>query len=1217
MTESLMIDAEHPWPWLEAFPEYAAAFFNGREEDAEALLRCVLAAPVTVLFGKSGLGKSSLLQAGLFPGLRKERLLPVYVRLVHESVSACASEQIARRLEEELRRTRKQDITNEFTPLAYRLRQASESDGTEAVPLTEFLWAELHRADIELADADGRRWHPVFVLDQFEEIFTLATDQERQKQTLYELGDLIENRIPKALAERLHADDELYDQLNLDTQNYRFLLSLREDYLADLEEWADLIPRLGSNRYRILPMSGPQAIAAVEKTGESLVTHEDAVNIIHYLSQTQTQTSQEPSAHRRRGQIQVEPTLLSLMCSGLNAERLKNKKERLATGNLATEGGLIVERFYDQAFAGMPETLRDFVEQHLITADGVRLPYPARSVEAEKLATAEQIKTLVDKRLIRRESLEEGDRIELVHDRLAQVALQRRLESQRRKEALRQQRLRLRWWIGTAVVMVLLLAFAGFMARATWKAEQALLDATAMRLIAEGGAITAGVRSGGAIRGLFKELAAHRLSPSLYSYEALQNEYLRFRELVFVRKGTAISVAYSPDGARILSRSSDDTSQLWDAKTGQPIGQPLQGHLIAFSSDSARILLDTKDDAWRLWNTATGEPIGEPTQGHVVAFNPNVDRIVSIDSDNFLRLWDAKTGRPIGQPFQGHLAALSSDGTRLVSDTGDKSLQLWDANTGQPLGQPLIDHDGGTVRSVNFSPDGARIVSGSSDKTLRLWDANTGQLIGKPLTAGYSQEPIFFVAFNSNGSRIVTKKEEQTGRDDFDDVFWLWNAETGEKISELSVGGEVAFSPDGSKVLSNSNRDPSLFRLSDAESGRSICELRLSSGADVAFSPDGKSMVSAGDNNSLRLGSFIDIIDCDFETLKGHEGKVYSAVFSPDGEYIVSSGADDTLRLWDRRKHQFSHVLIDEFALSPDGNLIIVTKSNSSPNVLYLLDAKTGQPIGQPLVGHTNNINSVAFSQDGSRIVSGDQDGTLLVWDSKTGQSIGQPLRNDDHREGYDAIHYVAFSPDGNRIFSQHSDGMLRQWDANTGQLLSQPIKGHEGKVNMIALSPDGNRIVSRTEYNMLQLWDAKTGQPIGQPLKGYESSVTSVAFSPDARYIISGSNDQTMRLWDVKTGQPLGQPIKSDSYYSFPSVDYVAFSPNNRNVVYKAGSIGLLDVFEGWADALCSKLGRNMSHKEWREWVSPDIGYEEKYKQCPGLPIPPDEPGPTSVIRK
>ncbi|HBV21634.1 MAG TPA: hypothetical protein DEF07_07950, partial [Nitrosomonas sp.] len=232
------IDAEHPWPWLDAFPEYAASFFHGRDEDSEALLRCVFAAPVTVLFGKSGLGKSSLLQAGLFPRLRQERLLPVYVRLNHGTHAPGVSEQITRQFHAQL----KASLPQAYDGIAQHIQNAA----------SEPLWMQLHHAGFELRDDVGRRWTPVFVLDQFEEIFTLgAADLQRQQQLFYELGDLMENRIPKALAERLHADADgsLYEKFNLDTQHYRFLLSLREDYLPDLEEWSDRIPRLGANRY--------------------------------------------------------------------------------------------------------------------------------------------------------------------------------------------------------------------------------------------------------------------------------------------------------------------------------------------------------------------------------------------------------------------------------------------------------------------------------------------------------------------------------------------------------------------------------------------------------------------------------------------------------------------------------------------------------------------------------------------------------------------------------------------------------------------------------------------------------------------------------------------------------------------------------------------------------------------------------------------------------
>ncbi|KAJ7306929.1 WD40 repeat-like protein [Mycena albidolilacea] len=267
---------------------------------------------------------------------------------------------------------------------------------------------------------------------------------------------------------------------------------------------------------------------------------------------------------------------------------------------------------------------------------------------------------------------------------------------------------------------------------------------------------------------------------------------------------------------------------------------------------------------------------------------------------------------------------------------------------------------------------------------------------------------------------------------------------------------------------------------------------------------------------------------------------------------------------------------VNSVAFSPDGSHIV---SGSRDNTVRIWDSKTGADVSAPFTGHTERVTSVAFSPDGSHIVSGSYDNTVRIWDSKTGAEVSAPLTGHTN-----PVTSVAFSPDGSHIVSGSYDNTVRIWDSKTGAEVSAPFTGHTSCVTSVAFSPDGSHIVSGSYDNTVHIWDSKTGAEVSAPLTGHTNSVTSVGFSPDGSHIVSGSSDNTVRIWDSKTGTEVSAPFTGHT----DSVTSVAFSPDGSHIV--SGS------YDNTVRIWDSKTGAEVSapftgHIEWVTSVafSPD----------------------------
>jgi len=264
------------------------------------------------------------------------------------------------------------------------------------------------------------------------------------------------------------------------------------------------------------------------------------------------------------------------------------------------------------------------------------------------------------------------------------------------------------------------------------------------------------------------------------------------------------SVAFSPDGRRIVTGSLDKTAKVWEAASGREL-LTLKGHghvvsSVAFSPDGQRLVTGSWDTTAKVWEAASGRELLTLT-GHrgpvwSVAFSPDSQRLVTGSWDQTARVWEAASGRELlTVNLKGHgswLVACSPDGQRLVTNNEDQTATVWDSASGKEL-LTLKGHKK-EVTFAAFSPDGHRIVTGSEDGTAKVWEAASGREL---LTLKGHGSPVSSVAFSPDGQRIVTGSWDQTAR--------VWEAASGRELLTLKGHGDmvrsVAFSPDGQRIV--------------------------------------------------------------------------------------------------------------------------------------------------------------------------------------------------------------------------------------------------------------------------------------------------------------------------------------------------------------------------------------------------------------------------------
>ena len=1121
-----------PYVGLQPFQESDREFFFGRERAQRVIISNLLASPLTILYGSSGVGKSSVLMAGVVPQLRRDRPrnpVIVFRTWVGEDFQLA----LTRACIEEVWRN-----------------DVGQPKPAETLPLDEIL------------RACGEAAHETILVlfDQFEEYF------------LYHAKS----------ADPASFEAQFARAVNREDVDIGFLIALREDGLSKLDRFQERIPGLLSNRLRLKHLDETGAAAAIRSpldvwnsqyaVGQPSVTIEDdlVAQLIEQVKIGRVAVGRQGGSGATQQTEQfIEAPFLQLVMTRLWKAEMASGSRLLRLATLVRLKGAkeIVRTHLDDVMADLDATSQavcaSFFDR-LVTPTGSKVACTRDDLAnwAGKLApqVPAVLQTLSHNAILRTVAASpdnpDATSYEIFHDVLAPAIVDWRLryvEGQQRALAVREAREQaakraVRKWLAALAAMTAI-AVAGWV-YASWERLRAEANQKAAESIA--------TSPSDAKRGLDLALAAadrtsrFGLSPTVSAEDALdQAIQASTLEWSLRRAGRVWAVAFSPDGRRLAVGDGDKTVTIWEIVAGEP-----------------------------RWSEA--RTFSVPESVRAVVFLPPGDRLATAGGDT-ARLWQVGTAAESVQFKQGSemeaALAVSPDGKRLATagnGKDDRTIKVWDTETGAPEPIATIDMAGAWVKGLAFSPDGcclatANVEQGSTSRTFsEVWNVNSGtRILRVP-----NPVPSDAVAFTPDGKSLVTAGRDGRVRvwrpavDALDEVLAdrsataadtsraataaetvpllpmpleppdiPWNVRV--LVGHLERVRNLAVSRDGSRIASAS-ADHSVI-LWDAETGE---HLRTLAGHEnfveaVAFSADGQQLATGGRDKTLKMWN-----------IAGHGAGVYSIAFSPDGATLATASGEHTTKLWDLSSGvpRWRHTLqghsekVYRLAFDPTGGRLVTA---SFDNTAKLWDVASGALL-RTLTGHKDQLRNVAYSPDGKRIATVSADGTALLYRLDVPNLDAVPTRVTHNAEIPDTqASAVAFHPSRPLWVTGGWDGTLQLWDfdgKHLGTIAHPEAGGANSLIVDVAFSRDGAEIAALA-MDGIYFWSiAAPGQ--AKPRTIAIPYCDSFEYSPDGTQLAVACSDGGVRIYDPTTGTLL----KTVTVHNAPVTD-AAFSPDGKRL--------------------------------------------------------------------